>query len=176
MKDDLEDLDRKEEALAEKVFFTPPKRRLTRGQRLGSFAAGAVLVWGLLTWARGAPPGCHPPAEDVAWADLAVGQRSVRVKGMAHYIARARQQAQGGDDIWNIYPLFPPDDVTSRRVRVMVRTRVPLPEDYQYGEVTVEGEVVDGERFLTDGVIGYQAINGYGLEEKVLLIDAFDDD
>jgi hypothetical protein len=25
-------------------------------------------------------------------------------------------------------------------------------------------------------VIGYQAINGYGLEEKVLLIDAFDDD
>ena len=172
----MEDGDKIEEERAEQVFFAPARRKLSRGERIASFGAGMVLFWGLIFWWKGAPPGCHPAAVETPYAALAVGQRSVRVAGSAHYVAKGAQHAAGSDEVWYLYPLFPPDDLAGREVHVMVRTRRAPPEGYQYGEVVVEGAVIDGDRFLTDGMIATQVINGYFQADEVLVIDAFDDD
>lgn len=139
---------------------------------LGPFFLVVGVTVGVVWWDRGAPPGFRPPLVDVAVADIHREHRGVRLVGTAHYELRIQQKE--GDDLYIIYPLFPPGDTLGRDIRVLVRTRRMPDRLVGYEDVTVEGLARPPGRLITGAVIDALLSRGYSIQEDFVLVNEFD--
>lgn len=107
----------------------------------------AIVAAGVGAWLIvGSGP---PPCGDWVDAPLSgldpVERPCVAVEGTAHYTAVARQTTSGGlfgDDVVHyLFPLLPPDDLSGKEVRVLVRTTRAPERLVSYEGMAVEGRI-----------------------------------
>ena len=141
---------------------------------LGPFFLVVGVTVGIIWWDNGAPPGFRPPVKDVSVTEITRENRGVRLQGTAHYELRIQQKE--GDDLYMIYPLFPPGDTMGRDVRVLVRTRRVPDRLVGYEDVTVEGLARPPGRLVPGAVIDALLDRGYSVQEDFVLVNEFDAD
>ena len=100
------------------------------------------LVVGLIVW-RGEESDSHPVPVDISFeeTDLSVGP--VRIRGTAHYVARVNQHVAAtlfseAKTIYS-YGLFPMGDISSKEIRILIRTDRPVPKNIDYEYLEMEG-------------------------------------
>ncbi|MCK6503701.1 hypothetical protein L6R53_09930 [Myxococcota bacterium] len=135
-------------------------------------ATGAVaVVW----WDRGAPPGFRPKVVDVTPAEISYDHRGVRLIGTAHYQVRLAQKTADGSQQWWVFPVLARGDTTGRYVEVVVRTsRQPDPM-LGFEDVRIEGIARPPSSIIGPEVREALIEGGYELDEKLVLVEAFDD-
>lgn len=144
---------------------------------LGSAAASALLVLGMVTWDRGAPPGCNPPAKPRALAELTLKDRGVEVHGTAHYPVRLQMgTGSRGDAPVYVFPLFETGDTLGREVRVLVMTTAPPDPLLGYEDRTIRGLVRPAAGMVPEAARDALKLQGYKLSDDTLLIAAFDEE
>lgn len=135
-------------------------------------ATGAIAFY---WWDRGAPPGFRPELVDVTPEQVGYDHRGVRLEGTAHYAAKLVQRSGGGDRTWYLFPVLDKGDTMGRYVEVVVRTTVEPDPLLGFEDVVIEGLARP-----PGSVVGPQAREamieaGYELDEKLVLIEAYDD-
>lgn len=140
---------------------------------LGPFVLVSSVAIGLYWWDRGAPPGFRPRVVDVAPDEVDYDHRGVRITGTAHYTVRLTQKARSGTT-WYLFPVMERGDTSGRYVHVIVRTKT-APDDL----LGLEDVVVEGLARPPGAIVGPQVREalieaGYELDEKVVLIEAFE--
>lgn len=135
---------------------------------------GAIAVFAVALWPRG-----RTEPVEVAFEDLDLSLRAVRVRGTAHYRGLVTQKSRGGlpgqPDVAYVYALFPVHDLQSREVRVLVRTTEPPPKRIDFGFVEVEGWI-DPPRAHTVpmGTEQMMARADYFFHPDLVVIDAWE--
>ena len=142
---------------------------------LGPFVLVAAVALGIYTWDNGALPFMRPAAVDVSVEDINYDDyRGVRVKGTAHYELRIQQKE--GDQLYTMYPLFPPGDTIGRDVRVIVRTKKVPDRLLGFEDVTVEGLARPPGRLVPSAVTDALLERGYSIQDDFVLINEFDEE
>lgn len=105
---------------------------------------GFCGLLGYLWWVNQA----HVPrGEPVAMAVQEVDGSTpfVRVEGMAHYPIKIRQTVPASlfseERVYYLFPMFPPDDTSSRQVSLLLRTQRKPDDLVSYESIVVEGHV-----------------------------------
>ncbi|RME23831.1 MAG: hypothetical protein D6798_12715 [Deltaproteobacteria bacterium] len=142
---------------------------------LGPMLLVAVVAIGVVWWDRGAPPGFRPEVVDVTPDDITWNHRGVRLRGTANYAVRLTQKSSRGDRTWYLFPVMPLGDTMSRHVRVVVRTeRAPDPM-LGFEDVEIEGIARPPGAVIGPDVREALIQAGFELDEKLVLVEAFDD-
>jgi len=134
----------------------------------------AVAV-GVVWWDRGAPPGFRPSLVDVTPDQISYDNRGVRLSGTAHYAVRLTQKASKGDRVWHLFPVLPLGDTMSRHVRVVVRTEREPDPMLGFEDVEIEGLARPPGAIIGPQVREALIQAGFELDEKLVLVEAFDD-
>lgn len=121
----------------------------------------------------------HPNTKVVEIDDLRSSMITVTVHGTAHYPLRISQPRPKTltrpARTWWLFPLFPPDDTTSRDVRVMVMSTVEPDPILSYEDMTVDGWVRSGDEQVTPELRKAFEDEGYEFADEVVLIERFAD-
>ncbi|MCB9780350.1 MAG: hypothetical protein H6742_17430 [Alphaproteobacteria bacterium] len=140
---------------------------------LGPFLLVSTAATGLYWWDHGAPPGFQPRVVDVSVQDVDYDNRGVRISGTAHYTVRLTQRAESGA-AWYLFPLMEKGDTTGRYVEVIVRTRTAPDDLLGLEDVVVEGLARPPGAIVGPAVREALIEAGYELDEKVVLVEAFE--
>lgn len=133
------------------------------------------VALGVIWWDRGAPPGFRPKVVDVTPDQVSYDNRGVRLHGTAHYTVRLVQRSSDGSRTWYLFPVLPEGDTIGRTVRVLVRTtRKPDPM-LGFEDVRVEGLARPPGADIGPDVREALITAGYTLDDKLVLVEAFDD-
>ncbi len=128
----------------------PPEPRNSGFRRLLPFFVPftVILTIGLTLALRAKfadPALSYGPVVEVAYNDINIGTRDIRVKGMAHYPIVINQRVPGNlffeEKNYYLYALFAPYDTKERAIRVIVRTERPPPSLVSYEYMTIEGHL-----------------------------------
>ena len=141
---------------------------------LGPPALIGVIAFGVIWWDRGAPPGFLPTVHEVSVRDLNRNHRGVKVEGMARYDIRIKQESEDKSTTHYLYPLMPPDDINSKQINVMVRSKIAPERNVDMERLSIEGLARPPGLIITQEVVDAWREEGYKFEKKFVLIDSFD--
>lgn len=144
------------------------------------FAIGIFLLAIATAWLM-RPSGLvvDPNPVPIEFSEIATTRGAVRIKGTAHYVARVMQTSEAtvfSDEKTVVsYGLFPKGDITSKEIRVLVRTEVPIPKNTDFAYVALEGTLEEPTRltvpFQMERVIGERS--GYFFSPDLLVLQAW---
>jgi hypothetical protein len=147
-------------------------------------ALAAILIPGILVssvavgvvwWDRGAPPGFRPTVHEVRPTELTYDHRGVSLVGTAHYPVQVTQRGGSSGQTWWIYPVFERGDTMGRYVLVLVRsTRQPDPM-LAFEDVRIDGLARPPGSIIGPDVRKAFVEAGYELDERLVLVEAFED-
>ena len=139
----------------------------------GLLLAGTTLG-GVMWWAS--QPVVHPSPVAVTFETLSGQLGPVRISGTAHYVALVKQDVQATlfEDAKTIYSygLFSKGDVSSKEIRVLIRTEEPIPKNVDFGYMTYDGYLEEPTRvtvpFQMERIIGEKT--GYFFSPDLLVL------
>jgi hypothetical protein len=141
---------------------------------IGPAALAGLGAIGFIWWERGAPPGFRPRIHDVGIGEINRDHRGVRLQGMARYDIRSRQEDPNGGPTHYLFPMVPKDEINTKLIRVMVRTKKPPDGMANLEEMTVEGIARPPGRLVPRDLQLSWMKRGYEFDSKFVLVMAFD--
>ena len=145
----------------------------------------AVGGWlGFSYWERGALPWNNPDFIEVSIEELSLDNRGVKISGVALYKPKVYQTAKiktgcngyAGEETIYIFPLI--EDISSKRIKVMVRSKNPPPNDQvEKAFVTIQGIAYPPGKFpgsFNSDIRNKWKSKGYFLEKDLILIEEID--
>ena len=113
---------------------------------------------------------------DVDFGDLGTVPANVRISGTAHYVAHVKQHVDATlfSDARTVfsYGLFPKGDVSSKEIKVLVRTDQPLSKNIDFDYLELEGVLELPTRttvpFQMERVLGEKT--GYFFSPDILVL------
>jgi hypothetical protein len=148
-----------------------------------TIAVGGWLAFSY--WNRGALPWNNPELVDVSIDEISLDNRGVRISGIALYKPKIYQKiltdngsacstAASGEEIYYIFPLI--EDITSKRIKVMIRTRKPPPDDLvEKARITVEGIAFPPGKHITNDIRKKWEVKSYYIESDLVLVEEIEE-
>ena len=136
---------------------------------LGASGLSLAVVLAYATWERGALPGLRPTMHEVAFADLSLDQRGVKVAGTAHYPVGAQINARSGPRY--AFPLFAPNDTAGRTIRVLVLSPTPPDPTLGFEDRTIEGLIQPPGMQVPEGLRKIFEEQGYHFAEDYMILE-----
>ncbi|MBM73942.1 MAG: hypothetical protein CMK59_00970 [Proteobacteria bacterium] len=150
----------------------PNKWLIILGPSITVFLIALGFVW----WDRGAFPGFRPTLYERSITEISLNDRGVRLKGMARYDIKTKQLDDHDQLMYYIFPLVPLDDINSKTIHVMVRSKIPPDDLAMIEERTVEGVTKPPTRIITTDLRRSWMRLGYRFDKRFVLVDSFDDE
>ncbi|NOY26438.1 MAG: hypothetical protein GXP62_11250 [Oligoflexia bacterium] len=135
----------------------------------------AVAAIGFYWWDHGAPPGFRPKLVEVRPGEISYDNRGVTLVGTANYQVRLIQRSTDGSRTWWLFPVMEMGDTTGNYVRVLVRTTHEPDELLGFEDVRVDGLARPPGALIGPDVRRELIASGFELDEKLVLVEAFDD-
>ena len=144
----------------------------------------ATCGWlGFSIWHKGALPWNNPDLVDVSIEEISLDNRGVRISGIALHKPKVYQNVQiktgcsgySGEKTYYVFPLI--EDLTSRRIKVMVRTSKPPPDDLvEKSRVTVAGIAYPPGRFINNDIRSKWEAKGYFIDNELVLVEELEEE
>tara|TARA_Y100000589_G_C26730374_1_gene457436 strand:- start:40 stop:531 length:492 start_codon:yes stop_codon:yes gene_type:complete len=121
-------------------------------------------------------PVVHPEPVDVTFDSLSNQLGPVRLSGTAHYVALVKQDVEATlfQEAKTVYSfgLFPKGEVSSKEIRVLIRTDEPIPKNIDFGYMTYTGYLEQPTRatvpFQMERILGEKT--GYFFSPDLLVL------